>query len=200
MGPVCVRCGAALRDGGRCEDHGAVAALRTYAPLNDAAFQAVTAPGGVPVWQLSPLPYGWSVGGMAVAGPPDEPVGLALAWSGPSPLGDDEADLIVVAEEPGVGLGARYAGLPGLDAGDCVTGAPDEHVEVRGHPVALWCCPQAPPDRTVLVGEADGAWLWLVLWPADAEALLLEHLLLADARERLVPQQRGEPSRHLLLP
>jgi hypothetical protein len=198
MGPVCVRCGAALRRDGRCEDHGAVAPLRTHAPLTDDAFGAAVAAAGVPVWQLSPPPVGWTVGGMAVAG--DDPVGIALAWSGPSPLGDDDADLIVVAEEPGVGLGARYAGLPGLDAGDCVVGAPDEHVEVRGHPVALWCCTQAPADRTVLVGEADGNWLWLVLWPADAEALLLEHLLLADARERLVPQQRGEPSRHLFTP
>ncbi|MGH3743941.1 MAG: DUF6758 family protein, partial [Mycobacteriales bacterium] len=97
-----------------------------------------------------------------------------------------------------VGLGARMAGLPHVDAGDCVSGAPVEHVEVRGRPVALWPCPGPPDDRIALVGEADAAWLWIVLWPATAEALFAERLLLTDARERSAPYQPGAASPRLL--
>ncbi len=201
--PVCVRCGGALHAGESrswtCDHHGEVEPLQLVSPLDDGTVAAVAARSRVPVWQLSPPPVGWELGGVALAGSDAAPVAVAVAWSGPSPLGG-RADLIIVAEEPAVGLGAGYAGLAAVDAGDCVSGPHDEQVEVRGHPVALWACDAAPPDRSVLVGEAGGSWLWLVVWPAVADALLLEHLLLTDARERAVTQPRGTPSSRLLSP
>jgi hypothetical protein len=182
----------------RCEHHGEVSPVRVVAPLQDGTVAAIAHGSRVPVWQLAAPPPAWTLGGVAVAGDERATTAVALGWNGPSPLGGS-ADLVIVAEEPGVGLGAHYAGLPGLDAGDCAQGAPDEHVELRGHPVALWCCAEAPTDRLAFVGEADGAWLWLVLWPSSADALLAERLVLADARERQIPQQRGAAHRRLAL-
>src|SRR5439155_254641 len=80
---------------------------------------------GVPVWLPWPLPLGWLVAGFAGAG--DERTGVracAVALAGPNPLGGP-ADMVVVAEEPGIGLGAALAGL------DVV--APTDHDTVAGH-------------------------------------------------------------------
>jgi hypothetical protein len=104
-----------------------------------------------------------------------------LALAGPSPLGGP-ADLLLVAEEPGVGLGARYAGIPSLDPGACTAGPPDAKVEAAGHPTALWRCDSAD-DRAAFVGEAMGVWLYAVLWPPAAELVLLEHVVLHDLRD-----------------
>src|ERR1700722_15701469 len=67
----------------------------------------------VPVWLPWPLPAGWLVSGFTGAG--DERTGArasAVALSGPNPLGGP-ADLLLIAQEPGVGLGAGLAGRPG---------------------------------------------------------------------------------------
>lgn len=180
-----------------CAHHGDVAPLHVVAPVGERTVDAVAAQARVPLWMLLPPPVGWTLGGVARAGDDRGTVATAAAWSGPSPVGGP-ADLVVVAEEPGVGLGARLAGLPHVDAGDCVVGAPVERVEARGRPVALWACTGTPDDRIALVGEADAAWLWLVVWPAAAEALFAERLVLTDARERAVPYQPGAASPRLL--
>ena len=141
------------------------------------------APAGaaVPLWSPLPLLPGWTVTGLALVG--DERGGAratALALSGPSPLGGP-ADLVLVAEEPGTGLGARIAGIDGVDPGDVVRGAPEAKVEAAGHPTALWRGPSAD-DRVAFVGEASGVWLHAVLWPPAAELVLLEHVVLHDLR------------------
>lgn len=204
--PECSRCGGALRppglmsSGWRCEHDGVVEPLFVTAPVAVRALKTVAAHAQVPVWLPSPPPVGWTLGGLAYAG--DERTGARatlVAWCGPSPLGG-LADLLLVAEEPGVGLGARFAGLPGLDAGEAAVGAPFAKVEVLAHPTALWLCPQAPADRAVLVGEAAGAWLWMLLWPAHATALLLEHLMFVDAREGVGPVDVGAGSTRLRVP
>jgi hypothetical protein len=99
--------------------------------------------------------------------------------------------VLLVAEEPGVGLGARYAGCGGVDAGACATGLPSAHVRVHNRPVALWQCRDTVGDQAAFVGEADGCWLWVVLWPALADLLLLEELLLRDARQETCQPQIG---------
>jgi hypothetical protein len=135
----------------------------------------------VPVWLPWPLPQGWLVTGFAYAG--DERTGAlatVVACSGPSPLGG-AGELLLVAEEPGIGLGARYAGLPGPDPGDGLgVGAPHAKIEAAGHPTALWCLDA--PQAATYVGEAKGNWLWAVLWPESAGVLLLEDLHLRDLR------------------
>jgi hypothetical protein len=136
----------------------------------------------VPFWVPWPLPKGWLVTGFTGAG--DERSGTrgsAVAVSGPNPLGGP-ADLLIVAEEPGVGLGAGLAGLPGPDPGDgFASGQPNATVKVANHEVPLWL---VEADRkAVFAGEVAGSWVWLVLWPDTAGTLLIEPLELRDLRD-----------------
>lgn len=137
----------------------------------------------VPVWVPWPLPQGWLVTGFTGAG--DERTGIrgsAVALSGPNPLGGP-ADLLIVAEEPGVGLGTGLAGLPGPDPGDgFAAGQPNATVKVALHEAPLWLV--EADNKAVFAGEVAGNWLWLVLWPDTAGALLVEPLPLRDLRDR----------------
>jgi hypothetical protein len=90
--------------------------------------------------------------------------------------------VVFVAEEPGVGLAARLAGLPagGLRAG----GGPGEaRVTAANHPSPLWALPADLGDRVGYAGEGKGVWLCLVFWPCTASLMLVEHMLLADLRD-----------------
>ena len=136
----------------------------------------------VPVWLPWPLPRGWVVTGTTWAGDDRSgPRATAVALSGPAPLGG-MGEMLLVAEEPGTGLGARFAGLAGPDPGPVPDRAPDAKVHAAGHPTALWAV-GSDPGRVGFVGEALGCWLYVVLWPERAQALLLEDLGLADARD-----------------
>ena len=107
-----------------------------------------------------------------------------LTCAGPTDL-DGVVELSVVTEEPGVGLGARCAGVlrtdPGADIGD---GPPQAKVRISGHPIPLWYVPTSDADvafdRSVFAGEAQGRWLWLVLRPASAALLLKDEWILID--------------------
>ena len=164
-----------------CGVHGAVAPYVASPRTSAAALRQLAERSAVPVWVPLPLLPGWTVTGLARAG--DDRRGASatvVALSGPSPVGGP-ADLLLVAEEPGTGLGARLAGVDGLDAGEVVRGAPDAKVLAAGHPTPLWSVASAQ-DRAVFVGEALGVWLWAVLWPSAAELVLLEHVDLHDLR------------------
>lgn len=161
-----------------CAQHGRVA---PYHRTHLEGLPQITAQAKVPVWSPLPLLSGWTVGGLASCG--DERSGATatvLALSGPSPLGGP-ADLLLVAEEPGTGLGARIAGIDTVDPGSCAEGAPDAKILASGHPTPLWRCDSAD-DRVAFVGEASGVWLYAVLWPPAAELVLLEHVELHDLR------------------
>lgn len=146
-----------------------------------------------------PSPPEWALTGLAVAGDPTGPArAAAVAATGPAPLGG-MAELVIVAEELGTGLGAGYAALSGPDPGTLPTGAPPASVRIGGHAAALWSLPTRE-DRCVHVGEALGGWLWLVLWPAQAGVLLLEDLMLMDLRERLPGELRFGPASPYLRP
>ncbi|MCW2667726.1 MAG: hypothetical protein JWN57_2688, partial [Frankiales bacterium] len=93
------------------------------------------------------------------------------------------ADMVLVAEEPGTGLGARYAGMTGVDPGLSADGPPDAKVQASGHDTPLWRCATGAADRAAFVGEAGGVWLWAVLWPPTAELVLLEDVALHDLRD-----------------
>ena len=185
---TCTRCDAALRPPGLmsstwdCERHGPVAPLRTYPRLQGELVVQLAGTSRVPVWCPLPLLPGWTVTGMALAG--DDRSGAlacAVALAGPSPLGGP-ADLVLVAEEPGTGLGGRCAGTDALDPGEVAHGAPDGKLEAAGHDTPLWRCASAD-DRMAFAGEAAGVWLWAVLWPPAAELVLLEHVELVDLRQ-----------------
>ena len=186
----------------QCERHGDVLPLHVLPRLGPDVVARAAADAKVPLWSPLPLIPGWTATGLALVG--DERTGsraTALALSGPSPLGGP-ADLVLVAEEPGTGLGARYAGVEGIDPGDVVAGPPEAKVEAAGHPTALWRSDSAP-DRVAFVGEALGVWLWAVLWPPAAELVLLEHVVLHDLRHEAhagLDLPLGAPSTRLSAP
>lgn len=164
----------------------------------------------VPVWCPWPLLPGWTMTGIGWAG--DERTGVratAVACSGPAPLGAGPADLLLVAEEPGVGLGTRLAGVEGPDPGARLAEAmgwpeagraghpPHAKIKAAGHPTPLWMV-QAAEDRSAYVGEARGLWLYAITWPADAGYLFAEDVALQDLVEWLPPELvYGAPSPHL---
>jgi hypothetical protein len=188
-----------------CALHGEVAPFHLpAAPLGDETLLWLAKRSAVPVWLPWPLPPGWLLSGLAHAG--DDRTGAratVTALSGPAPLGG-AGDLVLVAEEPGVGLGARYAGLGGPDAGPeapylSESTAAHARVQVVGHPTALWAV-DAPPDRSVYVGEALGCWLWLVTWPETASLVVFDGLSLVDVRDagHLLDVPLGAPTPRLV--
>ncbi|HXR41754.1 MAG TPA: DUF6758 family protein [Acidothermaceae bacterium] len=191
--PTCPRCGGALRAPGlwssawQCDVHGPVPPLQPVVrPTAECVdnLRAHAARASTPLWVPWPLPTSWVVTGLAHAG--DERTGAVatiVGCSGPAPLGGP-ADLLLVAETPGVGLAARLAGLRGPDPGDGFDDGPAHaKVDAAGHPTPMWNV-DAGPDLAVYVGEAKAAWIWALLWPAAAGVLLLENLGLRDLVER----------------
>lgn len=187
--PTCPRCDGALHDprsgsgSWTCDIHGEVQPLQPAEQPSAEGLRAVLRLANVPVWLPWPLPADWLVTGFAYAGDEDEgAAATVVALSGPAPLGGP-GDLVIIAEELGVGLGAHFAGLTGPDPGAGFdAGTPHARVAVNGHPTPLWSV-DAGPDRAAFVGEAMGRWLWAVLWPASAGLLLLEEVSLRDLRD-----------------
>jgi hypothetical protein len=182
---VCPRCGRVLKEPSIwssawcCDLHGEVhPLLPAFSPSNEGR-DGLLRTARVPVWLPWPLPHGWLVTGFAGAG--DQRTGSrasVVALSGPNPLGGP-SDMLIVAEEPGTGLGAGLAGLDTVDPGVGFTAEqPSATAQVMNHDVPLWVVDS--PDRAVFVGEAKGCWLWLVMWPETAGCLLVEPIELRD--------------------
>ncbi len=163
----------------------------------------------VPLWCPWPLPPGWTLTGVAYAGDDRGVRATAVACAGPEPLGGGPADLVFVAEEPGVGLATRFAGITGPDPGPQLTealsdpgpGHPEHHgqarIRVAGHPTPLWPL-GSPTDRSAYAGEARGMWLHAIAWPASAGHLLAEDVVLCDLVEWTPPELvYGAPSPYL---
>lgn len=168
--------------------HGAVLPRQPARPPSPEGLAAALHDARVPLWMPWPLPPGWLVTGFLNVG--DERSGAracAVAVSGPALL-QGTADMLLIAEEPGVGLGAWYAGLEEVDPGRRIgDGPPHAKVEIqatgtRPHQLPLWAL-TGGRDRAVYIGEAMGNWLWIVLWPADAGVLMVDELHLIDLRE-----------------
>jgi hypothetical protein len=186
---VCPRCGGeahaptAWSSAWRCDLHGEIHPLALARVPSRNGLGTLLKSARVSVWVPWPLPPGWLVSGFTGAG--DERTGArgsAVALSGPNPLGGP-ADLLIVAEEPGVGLGAGLAGLPGPDPGDgFAAGQPNATVKVANHEAQLWLV--EADHKAVFAGEVAGSWLWLVMWPDTAGVLLIEPLPLRDLRDR----------------
>jgi hypothetical protein len=185
---VCPRCGSEVKaptpwsSAWRCDLHGEIYPLApARLPTRD-GLHSLLKNARVPVWVPWPLPQGWLVSGFTGAG--DERSGIrgsAVALSGPHPLGGP-ADLLIVAEEPGVGLGAGLAGLPGPDPGaGFAAGQPHATAEVAHHDSPLWLVQS--DGGAVFAGEVAGNWLWVLLWPDTAGVMLVEPLPLRDLRD-----------------
>ena len=202
--PTCPRCDRVLRRPGLwssawyCEQHGDVHPLRPALSPSRAGLVSLLRTAQVPVWLPWPLPPGWLVTGFAGAG--DERTGAqgcAVALSGPNPMGGP-GEMMLVAECPRVGLGARFAGLAGPDPCDqFAVGRPAAAVQFGHHELPLWHVDA--PGRAAFVGEVMGTWLWLVLWPDTAGLMMVDPLQVRDLRD---PGQEldvpfGAPSPHL---
>jgi hypothetical protein len=175
-------------DAWSCPVHGGVAPLHPAVVGSEEALRQTGLRSQVPLWLPWPLPAGWLMSGLRTAGDDHTgPVAAVLACSGPNPLGvepgdDPSADLLLVAEQPGVGLGAHLAGIEALDPGSAVgTGAPHLKLVAGGHDTPLWAIDV--DSSAAYVGEAAGVWLWAITWPASAAAVLLEQFELRDARD-----------------
>lgn len=169
----------------------------------DGAVVALSAP----VWVPWPLPSGWSFGGLAHTALDQSDAGkeagvsTAASWLGVDPFGEP-AEMLLVCEEAGSGVGAGFAGLdvsyPGPEVG---VGPPHARFTVNGHDVPLWEVPAAA-DRGVYAGAAAGRWLWVVVHPAEASPLVVAPLRLVDARllgAELATLPLGELSPRLML-
>lgn len=187
--PTCPRCGGELRAPGlwssawQCARHGSVPPYTVLGHAGVEAIEHVTGLAKVPVWLPHGLSGGWVCSGFGYAGDDrDGARATVTSMSGPSPLGG-AAEIRFVAEEMGVGLGARFAGLPGPDPGAAFdAGPPDAKVEVAGHPTALWSLPTSQ-DCAVFAGEAKGHWLWVLVCPATAGVVMYDALSLGDLRD-----------------
>lgn len=173
-----------------CALHGMVSPLHPPHPPATSWLHTVARRSSVPVWLPWPLPTGWLLSGLAEAGSAREgTVASVVACSGPNPAPHPDApqehpaEMLLVAESPGVGLGAHLAGLDDVDPGVTVASGP-AHAKVRaaGHPSPLWLA-DGSPECAAYVGESAGVWLWVLLWPATAGVLLLDDLRLLDVRE-----------------
>ena len=206
----CPRCGGKVRPPDlmssewRCEVCGPVRPLHVPRHISPEILRAVL--GNIdemPLWCPWPLPAGWMVTGVGWAG--DERGGAdatLLACSGPEPLGGGPADMMLIAEKPGVGLGNRFAALPGLDPGPYLPQRLEHtaaHAKVRaaGWPTPLWAVGDAA-DRSAYVGEAKGVWLYAVCWPATTGYLLVDDMVLHDLADWVPPEMvYGAPSPYL---
>ena len=189
--PVCVRCRGPLQtpetDGHwTCGAHGRVDPLHPAVPAEPYHLSDTAASSGVPVWLPWPMPPGWCLSGVRRAGGTGPARAVAVGLAGPG-VAARHVELVIVAEEPGVGLGASYAGLPTTDPGPEVASLPsDTKVAAAGHVTPLWSLPVS--DRAAYVGEADGRWLWVVAWPVSEWMVVHDDLRLVDVRD---PEHRG---------
>lgn len=191
--PVCVRCdGPLLPPDGTprwtCARHGAVEPLHLAVPSEPHHLADAASSSAVPVWLPWPPPAGWVAAGVRRTAGTGRARGVATAFSGPG-VAARQVELVVVAEEPGVGLGAAYAGLSTTDPGPELTAVPaDTKVSAAGHSVPLWSVPVLDADRAVYVGEAAGCWLWAIVWPVGEWMVVHDDLRLVDLRS---PDERA---------
>ncbi|MBO0842396.1 MAG: hypothetical protein J2O46_04365 [Nocardioides sp.] len=190
----CPRCAtpvARIGAGGTwsCPEHGVVRPVRRpEKPSYDDFVAHLDVAGAFPTYLPWPLEPGWSVTDFAVVGDMGS-VSATLMSVGGFTAPDGHVEVIVVAEETGVGLGARCARTPwpgpGAEAG---AGPSTARVRAGGQQVPLWPLTQWTNgaeewERSVLVGEADGRWLWLIFRPASAALLLQDDWQLRDVTE-----------------
>jgi len=188
-----VRAPGLWSDSWSCPEHGPVAPLHPGVVASPSALSQIAARSRVPLWLPWPLPQGWLASGARYAGDDHSgAVATVLALSGPNPIVLDiddplAGDLLVVAEQPGVGLAAHLAGVAGVDPGDVAKGRSDAHLVAAGHETPMWSFAIGREDDgtagVAYVGEALGEWLWVLAWPRPASAVLLEKFQLMDLRD-----------------
>ena len=121
----CPRCTTPIAQAGdlwSCPDHGVVEPLwRPTEASYDAFVDHLGATARFPTYLPWPLSPGWRVTDFAAVGTVDRGRAAMTCVSGTSTL-DGPVDVLVISEEPGIGLGARIAGTrhddPGTEVGE----------------------------------------------------------------------------------
>lgn len=134
-----------------------------------------------PTYLPWPPPPGWQVTGFACVGEEGSPVATLACSTGMSPA-DGVVDVLVVSEEAGTGLGARVAGVSVTDP-EVGHEPATLRLRVDQTSVAMWTVvadATEDPGSTVLLGEVQGRWLWVVVRPATAVLLLTQWRQLKD--------------------
>ena len=187
--PGCPRCREPLEGPGApdCTRHGSGPVLwRAREATYEALVEHLATARDFPTYLPWPMAPGWAVSDFAVVCEASgAPVATLTSVSGASEL-DGAVDVLLVAEEPGVGLGARCAGLPSGDPGhEMGDQQPVVRIRIGSLASSLWSvstsgAPTDELDRSVLAGEAAGRWLWVVLRPASAVLLMRDDWILRD--------------------
>jgi hypothetical protein len=174
----CPRCSAAVTGSGdhrHCPLHADVVPLwRAADPCYEGFAEHLVMSRGFPTWLPWPLPLGWQVNDFGcVGGEGREPQATFVSCHGATDL-DGVIEVAIVAEEPGVGLGARCGRVTHTDPGRETAEEPSlTRIRLEGGSAAVWSVSTSDAhgdvlDRAVLAGEALGRWLWLVLRPGSA--------------------------------
>ncbi|KRF30258.1 DUF6758 family protein [Nocardioides sp. Soil805] len=195
LAPGCPRCPRPVvldGPGWACRDHGPVVPLWRPAEASYDAFVAhLERADGFPTLLPWPLGPGWHVSSFGVVAAEGGGVLATVTAVSGTTLLDGPVDVVVVSEEPGTGIGTRVARLPGDTPSDPGAEPPVTKVRVEQVSVPMWSVStSAAPgggstdvelDRSVLVGEESGRWLWLLIRPASAMLLLRDEWILRDA-------------------
>lgn len=186
--PGCPRCSLPLTEAGptwACPEHGPTPPLwRPQESTYDTFVKHLEHATDFPTYLPWPMGPGWQVTDFGVVVQNESaPRATVSCVSGTSAL-DGPVDVLVVSEEPGTGLGARVARLKSPDPRDIGEGPPVVKVRIDRGQVPLWAVSTSDADeefdRYVMVGEAAGRWLWIVLRPASAMLLMRDEWILRD--------------------
>lgn len=183
----CPRCGSdliapsAFDSAWRCSRHGKTLPLIAYQRIDHSTIRHIREHADVPLWLPDPVPAGWSLAGLASVGDTRSRFRATVAaLTGPAPLGG-RGEWLLVAEEPGIGLGAGYAGWEADDADSSFArAAPAAKIMIRSHPVPLWPVAGVADNRCAYRGEADGVWFWLLAQPPDAGYVVFDDVSVSD--------------------
>ncbi|MFT4008463.1 MAG: hypothetical protein QM655_00315 [Nocardioidaceae bacterium] len=164
-----------------CRDHGSIVPLlRSVHGGYDEFAEHLRLSEQLPTLLPWPLGGGWAVADFGVVTRQDQPARATFATCAGTTDADGVLEISIVTEEPGVGLGARCAGLSRTDPGGEVGVEPAPlRLDVEGVTTPVWVVStsdaDADFDRMVFAGESHGRWLWVVVRPASA-ALVLHDL------------------------
>lgn len=168
-----------------CRKHGPIVPLWRPDVADYTSFaELVGRVGDLPTYLPWPMSPGWTIADFGCVASESRALATVTTTVGASDL-DGPVEVTVVAEDTGVGLGARCAGTAYDDPGEQVGHGPHAiHVRAGGRTVPMWAVDPRDDDdllaKSVFAGEADGRWLWLVIRPASAALLLRDEWLLAD--------------------
>lgn len=183
----CPRCASPVEDrqgAFLCAHHGRVSPFHRPAEIGyDAFADVVRQAGSMPLYLPWPMSPGWTIADFGHVGVDRDAEATFTTTAGTSDL-DGPVEVTVVAEDPGVGLGARVAGVREVDPGHQAGRGPQSiRVRAGGRSVPLWMVEVEDGElleKAVFAGEAEGRWLWVVVRPASAALLLRDEWLLAD--------------------